>query len=80
VDAVLICTPHYSHTTLGILALENGLHVMVEKPISVHKADCERPDQHRPESKVRFLGRCFNFAPSRGIKKIKRLIETGESR
>src|SRR6476620_584176 len=42
VDAVLICTPHYSHTTLGILALENGAHVMVEKPISVHKADCER--------------------------------------
>src|SRR6476620_12178835 len=42
VDAVLICTPHYSHTTLGILALENGMHVMVEKPISVHKADCER--------------------------------------
>src|SRR3954466_6468560 len=31
VDAVLICTPHYSHTTLGIRALERGLHVMVEK-------------------------------------------------
>src|SRR5690349_20283097 len=42
VDAVLICTPHYSHTTLGIRAFEAGRHVMVEKPISVHKADCER--------------------------------------
>jgi len=42
VDAVLIATPHYSHTTIGADALENGLHVLVEKPISVHKADCER--------------------------------------
>ncbi|MEZ0326676.1 MAG: Gfo/Idh/MocA family protein [Fimbriimonas sp.] len=42
VDAVLIATPHYSHTTLGIAALEKGLHVLVEKPISVHKADAER--------------------------------------
>ena len=35
VDAVIIATPHYQHTTLGIAALEAGLHVMVEKPISV---------------------------------------------
>jgi len=53
IDAVLIATPHYQHTTLGIAALEAGLHVMVEKPISAHKADAEhllavaaaRPDQ-----------------------------------
>ncbi len=42
VDAVLVATPHYDHTTIGIAALEAGLHVMVEKPISVHKADAER--------------------------------------
>lgn len=42
VDAVLIATPHYSHTELGIAALRAGVHVLVEKPISVHRADCER--------------------------------------
>src|SRR3974377_405920 len=42
VDAVIIATPHYQHTTLGIAALERGLHLMVEKPISAHKADAER--------------------------------------
>ena len=42
VDAVLIATPHYQHASLGIAALEAGLHVMVEKPISAHKADAER--------------------------------------
>jgi len=42
VDAVIIATPHYDHTSTGVAALEAGLHVLVEKPISVHKADCER--------------------------------------
>lgn len=42
VDAVLIATPHYDHTTIGIDAFSQGLHVLSEKPISVHKADCTR--------------------------------------
>ncbi|MCG3147068.1 MAG: Myo-inositol 2-dehydrogenase [Verrucomicrobiae bacterium] len=42
VDAVLIATPHYAHTTIGCDALQQGLHVLTEKPVSVHKADCER--------------------------------------
>jgi predicted dehydrogenase len=42
VDAVIIATPHFQHTTLGIAALERGLHVMVEKPIAAHKTDAER--------------------------------------
>jgi predicted dehydrogenase len=42
VDAVVIATPHFSHTSLGIEALRRGLHVLVEKPISVHKADALR--------------------------------------
>jgi len=41
-DAVLIATPHYDHVPLGIAALEAGLHLLVEKPIAVHKADAER--------------------------------------
>lgn len=38
-DAVVIATPHYAHTTEGVAALKGGVHVLVEKPISVHKAD-----------------------------------------
>src|ERR1043165_6006331 len=42
VDALVIATPHYQHTSLGIAALQAGLHIMVEKPISAHKAAAER--------------------------------------
>src|ERR1700761_8078403 len=42
VDAVVIATPHFSHTPIGIAALNAGLHVMLEKPISVHKLDAEQ--------------------------------------
>jgi predicted dehydrogenase len=41
VDAVLIATPHYHHTPSGIAALRAGLHVLMEKPISVHLADAQ---------------------------------------
>lgn len=41
-DAVLVATPHYAHVPLGIAALDAGLHLLVEKPIAVHKADAER--------------------------------------
>src|SRR5580704_3024019 len=42
IDAVLIATPHYSHSEVGIAALEAGLHVMVEKPLSAHLLDARR--------------------------------------
>lgn len=41
-DAVLIATPHYDHTPLAIEALTAGMHVLVEKPLAVHKADALR--------------------------------------
>ncbi len=78
VDAVLIATPHYQHTTLGIQALERGLHVMVEKPISAHKADAERliaAHQRRPD--LVFAG-MFQLRAEPRYLKIKSLLERGE--
>ncbi len=42
INALVVATPHFLHTTLGIEALRAGLHTMIEKPISAHKADAER--------------------------------------
>jgi predicted dehydrogenase len=42
VDAVVVATPHRTHVELGIAALRAGRHVLMEKPLGVHKAECER--------------------------------------
>ncbi|HEV8542235.1 MAG TPA: Gfo/Idh/MocA family oxidoreductase [Verrucomicrobiae bacterium] len=78
VDAVLIATPHYSHTTFGIAAFEAGLHVMVEKPISVHKADCERLIAAHKKHTGRIFGAMFQLRTEPRYKKLKHLIESGE--
>ncbi len=76
-DAVLIATPHYDHTTLGILALEKGLHVLVEKPISVHKADCERLiAAHTNEEQI--FAAMFNQRTNPQYQKLRDLILKGE--
>jgi len=78
VDAVLIATPHYSHTSLGIRAFDAGLHVMVEKPISVHKADCERLIAAHKTKADRTFGAMFQLRTEPRYKKLKKLIENGE--
>jgi predicted dehydrogenase len=78
VDAVIIATPHYQHTTLGIAALKQGLHVMVEKPISAHKADAERLiATHKQHPKQVFAG-MFQLRAEPRYLKIQKLIQTGE--
>jgi len=77
VDAVLITTPHFDHTPIGIAALEAGLHVLVEKPISVHKADCERLIAAWKNPKQIFAV-MFQQRTDPSYKKIRALIQSGE--
>src|SRR5689334_345562 len=78
VDAVIIATPHYQHTTLGIAALNAGVHAMVEKPISAHKADAERLiAAHKKNPKVIFAG-MFQLRAEPRYLKIQKLIQSGE--
>jgi len=78
VDAVIIATPHYQHTTLGIAALTHGLHVMVEKPISAHKADAERLiATHQQNPKLVFAA-MFQLRTEPRYLKIQKLIQSGE--
>ncbi len=77
VDAVLIATPHYSHTTIGIAALQAGLHVLVEKPISVHKAVWERLiGAHRGAPQV--FAAMFNQRTDGYYRSIRELVRGGE--
>jgi predicted dehydrogenase len=77
VDAVLIATPHYFHTTIGIDALKAGLHVLCEKPISVHKADCERLIAAHTNPKQVFAA-MFMQRTDPHYKRMKAVIDSGE--
>jgi len=77
IDAVLIATPHYFHTTIGIDAFENGLHVLSEKPISVHKADAQRLiDAYTDKSKV--FAAMFNQRTDPHYQKLRQVVQSGE--
>ena len=78
VDAIVIATPHYQHTTLGIAAFKAGKHVMVEKPISAHKADAERLVATRKKNPHLVFGAMFQFRTEPRYLKLRKLIEDGE--
>ena len=77
VEAVIIATPHYFHTSLGIVALQQGLHVLVEKPISVHKADCDRLMAAHQNPRQVFAA-MFQMRTEPKYRKLKTLLENRE--
>jgi predicted dehydrogenase len=78
VDAVIIATPHFQHTSLGIAALQAGLHVMVEKPISAHKADAERLIAVRQQHPKLVFGGMFQMRTESRYLKIKKILAEGQ--
>lgn len=77
-DAVIIATPHYQHTSLGIAALEAGVHLMVEKPISAHKADAERLIAKSQEKSNVVFGAMFQLRTEPRYIKIRKMIREKE--
>lgn len=76
VDLVIISTPPSSHAQMAITAMENGKHVLVEKPIAHTLSDaetmCDVADRRGVLLKTGFNHRYF---PS--MQFAKRLIESG---
>ncbi|MBR3086131.1 MAG: Gfo/Idh/MocA family oxidoreductase [Kiritimatiellae bacterium] len=78
VDAVIIATPHYFHTTIGVDALDNGIHTLTEKPISVHKADAEKLIAAHKRNPKPVFAAMFNQRTNPQYQKIRDLIQSGE--
>jgi len=78
IDALLIATPHFQHTPLGIAALEAGLHVLVEKPISAHKADAERLIGKAKQHSELVFGGMFQLRVEPRYIKMRELVQAGE--
>jgi len=77
VDAVLIVTPHFSHPDLSIMALRAGLHVLVEKPVAVQKADAQRMIDAHTDSSLIFAA-MFNQRTDPKYQKLRKLIQENE--
>lgn len=76
-DAVLIATPHQMHSGMAIEALDAGLHVFCEKPMSDTMEDCVKMLNRAKESdKVFSVGFMFRFDPF--IRKMKTLVDEGK--
>lgn len=78
VDAVIVATPHFQHTTLGIAALQAGVHVMVEKPISAHMADAERLIAEAEKNPKVVFGGMFQMRSEPRYQKLKKIIDDGQ--
>jgi len=78
VDAVIIATPHYQHTSLGTATLEAGLHLMVEKPISAHKADAERLIAVAKKHPKQVFAAMFQLRTEPRYLKIRKLIQNSD--
>ena len=78
VDAVIVATPHYQHTSIGSAVLEAGLHLMVEKPISAHKADAQRLVAVAGKHPDRVFAAMFQLRTEPRYLKIRNLIQGGE--
>lgn len=76
IDALLVATPHLSHPQSGIMALEAGLHVMMEKPIASSKSEAERLlDAHTNLRQV--FAVMFNLRTRPWFRKAHELIRNG---
>ena len=76
-DAVVIATPHYDHTTIGIEALNSGYHVLVEKPLTLNIKDAEFLHKLAKINNINLMvGHLLLFHPA--IIKIKELLNAGK--
>jgi predicted dehydrogenase len=78
VDAVVTCVPHYLHPEIGIAALEQGLHALVEKPAGVYTrqvAELNAVAQRHPELTYAIM---FNQRNNPLYQAIKKIVDSGE--
>lgn len=79
VDAVLTAVPHYLHPEMAIYALENGLHVLNEKPAGVYTEQVKKLNEVAESKKDELTyAIMFNQRNNPLYQKIKAIVENGE--
>ncbi len=77
IDAVLIATPHFFHTTVALEAASRGIHVLSEKPIAVRASDADAMIEACDKAGV-FLGVMFQQRTASARVTMKAMIDRGD--
>ncbi len=77
IDVAMICTPHYIHPDLAILAMDAGIHCIVEKPAGVYTLQVKEMLK-RAETADTIVGIMFNQRTNPAFKKMKAMIAEGK--
>ena len=76
-DAVCVCTYNKTHKECTVYALEHGIHVLCEKPMSVTTEEAlEMIEAEKKSGKILTIG--FQPRMDANMKKIKEIVESGE--
>jgi phthalate 4,5-cis-dihydrodiol dehydrogenase len=77
VDAVVIATPHNTHTSVVEAAALAGKHILLEKPMALTLGECDRIVQWVKEAGIKLmLGHTGHFIPA--LQSAKQILESGE--
>jgi len=75
-EAVTVCTPTQTHLKVGLLAIEAGKHLLVEKPMTGDERSADRLVNSARKAGVKLLvGFIERFNP--GVKAVKRMLTQG---
>ena len=71
-DVVNICTPNFYHIPYAIQAMENQKHVVIEKPMGLNKAECEKAIEvsHKNDKRIFVVKQNRYSPPSKWLKEV----------
>ncbi len=76
VDAVIVATPNFTHLPISMACINNGKHVMCEKPLGLNYHESFKMYHAAKEKGVRHMTAfTYRFAPS--MRYVRHLVKTG---
>ncbi len=77
IDAAIVAVPHYDHASLAIACIENGIHVMVEKPAGVYTKQAREMNEVAEKHPEVVFGMMFNQRTNCLYRKLRELVQSG---
>ena len=77
VDSVLVSVPHYDHPKFAMMAMEKGLHVLIEKPAGVYTKQVIEMNEFAKKHDVKF-GIMMNQRTNCIYRKMREIVQSGE--